>query len=166
MVPQDGSDKQDCENQAAKRWLAEHGARYARLRPVYLGDDLFFRQPLCEAVRKEGASFIFVCKPSSHPLIEEYLTGIDPPCVEEKIKRGKTHAIHRYHWLCDVPLRDGKDALRKNEAGLRSRSSTRKARPPIATAGSPICPSVPTTSSNSRPAAAPDGRSRTRPSTC
>jgi hypothetical protein len=114
MAPQDGSEKQDCENQAAKRWLAAHGARYARLRPVYLGDDLFSRQPLCEAVRKEDASFIFVCKPSSHPLIGEYLTGIDLPCVVEKVKRGKTHAVHRYRWLCEVPLRDGKDALAVN----------------------------------------------------
>ncbi len=114
MAPQDGVDKQDCENRAAKRWLAAHGARYARLTPVYLGDDLFSRQSLCEAVRACDASFIFVCKPSSHPLIEEYLTGIDLPCVEEKVRRGKTHAVHRYRWLCDVPLRDGKDALAVN----------------------------------------------------
>jgi hypothetical protein len=114
MAPQDGSDKQDCENRAAKRWLAAHGARYARLNPVYLGDDLFSRQPLCEAVREQNASFIFVCKPSSHPLIEEYLTGIDPPGIEQRVKRGKTHAVHRYRWLCDVPLRDGKHALAVN----------------------------------------------------
>jgi hypothetical protein len=115
MVPQDGADKQDCENQAARRWLAAHGARYARLRPVYLGDDLFSRQPLCEAVRAQDASFIFVCKPSSHPLIEEYITGIDLPRLEDaNVKRGKTHAVHRYRWLCDVPLRDGKDALAVN----------------------------------------------------
>jgi hypothetical protein len=30
-----------------------------------------------------GGHFIFVCKPSSHPLIEEYLTGIDLPMVEQ-----------------------------------------------------------------------------------
>jgi len=114
MVPQDGAAKQDCENQAAKRWLAAHGARYARLRPVYLGDDLFSRQPLIEAVQARDASFIFVCKPSSHPLIEEYITGVDLPCVEERVKRAKQHAIHRYRWLCEVPLRAGKDALAVN----------------------------------------------------
>jgi hypothetical protein len=37
IVPQDGAEKQDCENAAAKRWLATHGARYARLNPIYLG---------------------------------------------------------------------------------------------------------------------------------
>src|SRR5271165_4586723 len=51
IVPQDGAEKQDCENMAAKRWLAAHGRRYAALDAIYLGDDLFSRQPLCQAVR-------------------------------------------------------------------------------------------------------------------
>src|SRR5215471_13175559 len=67
IVPQDGAEKQDCENAAAKRWLDAHAAGYARLNPIYLGDDLFSRQPLCEAVLAAGSHFIFVCKPSSHP---------------------------------------------------------------------------------------------------
>src|SRR3954449_12953398 len=41
IVPQDGHDKQDCESRAVRRWLERHGRRYARLKPVYLGDDLF-----------------------------------------------------------------------------------------------------------------------------
>ena len=114
MTPQDGALKQDCENRAAKRWLASHGQSYADLNPVYLGDDLFSRQPLCEAVLAAGGHFLFVCKPSSHPLIQEYVTGIDLPRVENKVRRGKTHVIHRYRWLNDVPLRDGKDALLVN----------------------------------------------------
>jgi hypothetical protein len=114
IAPQDGAEKQDCENAAAKRWLAAHGQRYAALDAVYLGDDLFSRQPLCQAVLDAGGHFIFVCKPSSHPLIEEYLTGVDLPMVEQTVGRGKQRFVHRYRWLHDVPLRDGKDALRVN----------------------------------------------------
>jgi hypothetical protein len=114
IVPQDGAEKQDCENRAAKRWLAAHARRYAALNPVYLGDDLFSRQPLCQAVLDVGGHFIFVCKPSSHPTIEGYLTGIELPSVEEIVKRGKQRFTHRYRWLCEVPLRDGKDALKVN----------------------------------------------------
>jgi hypothetical protein len=114
ITPQDGAEKQDCENMAAKRWLAAHGQRYATLNAVYLGDDLFSRQPLCQAVLDAGGSFIFVCKPSSHPLIGEYLTGIDLPVVEQIVKRGKKRVIHRYRWLQGVPLRDGADALHVN----------------------------------------------------
>jgi len=114
IVPQDGVDKQDCENMAVKRWLAAHGRRYARLDPVFLGDDLFSRQPLCQAVLDVGGQFIFVCKPSSHPLIQEYLRRIDLPTLEQTVKRGKQRFIHRYRWLNDVPLRDGRDALKVN----------------------------------------------------
>jgi hypothetical protein len=114
IVPQDGAEKQDCENQAAKRWLACHGQRYSALDPVYLGDDLFSRQPLCQAVRDAGGHFIFVCKPSSHPLIQQYLTGIDLPAIEHTVKRAKQRFVHRYRWLQDVPLRDGSDAMTVN----------------------------------------------------
>jgi hypothetical protein len=113
IVPQDGAEKQDCENMAAKRWLATHGQRYTEFDPVYLGDDLFSRQPLCQAVRDAGGHF-FVCKPSSHPLIQEYLIGADPPVLEQAVKRGKQRFVHRYRWLRDVPLRDGRDALTVN----------------------------------------------------
>jgi hypothetical protein len=114
IIPQDGAEKQDCENGAAKRWLAAHGQRYAPLNPVYLGDDLFSRQPLCQAVLDAGGHFIFVCKPSSHSLIQEYLTGADVPVLEQTIKRGKQRFTYRYRWLRDVPLRDGRDALTVN----------------------------------------------------
>ncbi len=46
IVPQDGAEKQDCERNAAKRWLARHGPAVRHLRPVFLGDDLFACQPI------------------------------------------------------------------------------------------------------------------------
>jgi len=48
-----GGEKQDCERNAAKRWLAKHAAEYARLKPTLLGDDLFSCQPICEAALAE-----------------------------------------------------------------------------------------------------------------
>src|SRR3954467_12215890 len=89
VVPQDGHDKQDCESRAARRWLAQHGPAYARLKPIYLGDDLYARQPLCEAVQATGGHFLFVCKPASHPTIQEYLTGVAMPEHVARVKRGR-----------------------------------------------------------------------------
>jgi hypothetical protein len=111
VVPQDGHDKQDCEIRAARRWLKAHGSRHAKLKPVYLGDDLSSRQPVCAAVRAAKGHFLFVCKPSSHPTIEEYLSGIELPEHRETVKRGRQRFTYRYRWLCDVPLRDGDDAM-------------------------------------------------------
>jgi len=114
IAPQDGAAKQDCENAAVKRWLAAHGPRYAKFKPIYLGDDLNSRQPICQAALDVGGHFIFVCKPSSHPLIEEYIKGVQLETHEETHKRGKTRFIYRYRWIHKVPLRDGEDALDVN----------------------------------------------------
>jgi Transposase DDE domain len=112
--PQDGHDKQDCESRAVRRWLARHGPGLARLDPVYLGDDLYACQPVCEAVLAQGGHFLFTCKPSSHQTLQEYLTGIDLPEHVERVKRGKQRLTHRYRWLCDVPLRGDEEALTVN----------------------------------------------------
>src|SRR3954451_13129609 len=57
IIPQDGREKQDCESRAMRRWLAARGGRYARLKPVYLGDDLYSRQPTCQAMLDADANF-------------------------------------------------------------------------------------------------------------
>src|SRR5476651_1451007 len=114
VVPQDGHDKQDCESRAARRWLTAHGARYARFDPVYLGDDLFSRQPICQAVLDAGGHFLFVCKPDSHKAIEEFRAGIDLDEWIDRIRRGKKWFSYRYQWLTGVPLRGDANAMTVN----------------------------------------------------
>jgi hypothetical protein len=58
--------KQDCERNAAKRWLPAHLPALLPYRPVLLGDDLYCCQPICELVAELQADFLFICKPSSH----------------------------------------------------------------------------------------------------
>jgi hypothetical protein len=115
ITPQDGAEKQDCERAAAKRWLARHGADFARFRPVYLGDDLYACQPIAEAIRENGGNFILTCKPSSHQTITEYLTGVTL-CEHQQtaVLPGKRRNTYVYRWLTDVPLRGTKDALGVN----------------------------------------------------
>lgn len=114
IAPQDGEAKQDCENAAIKRWLAAHGRQYAAYKPVYLGDDLMSRQPICEAVQDVGGNFIFTAKPSSHKTLYEWIAGAAPSVFEEKVKKGRAFVTRRYRWIEAVPLRDGKDALHVN----------------------------------------------------
>ena len=114
ITPQDGHEKQDGEPTAAKRWLNQHGREYADLKPIYLGDDLYSKQPMCETVVANGGKFIFVCKPDSHKTISEYLHGA--PILEHTVlvRKGKKTYTHIYHWLCGIPLRDSADALLVN----------------------------------------------------
>jgi hypothetical protein len=79
-----------------------------------LGDDLFANQPICEAVRAACGHFLFVCKPASHPLIQEHLTGAELPTNTPRVKRGREWFAHRFRRMVQVPLRDGKDAMTVN----------------------------------------------------
>ena len=112
ITPQDGAEKQDCERNAAKRWLERHGEHMRPMRPVYLGDALFSSQPMCAEVLAQGGDFLFVCKEDSHKTLYEYLRGVEPRqhTVSERRMGGRTRS-HRYRWVENLPLRDGKDAL-------------------------------------------------------
>ena len=112
--PQDGAAKQDCDTAAAKRWLARLRPAYAWLKPVYLGADLYARQPLCQALQAVGGHFLLVCKPSSHKTLAEDLTGVELDSLTETKGRGAEKRVYRYRWMSGVPLRDGDDALTVN----------------------------------------------------
>jgi hypothetical protein len=118
IATQDGAEKQDCERNAAKRWLSAHSARVKELRPVYLGDDLFACQPLCEAVLATGADFLFTAKSDSHKTLYDFMHGATLDEVSITRKEGGKKLTYRYRWFSKAPLRDGKDALSVNWIGL------------------------------------------------
>lgn len=71
ITPQDGKEKQDCENAAAKRWFVKHGSKYSG-RGTVLGDALYACVPLCKCIQTEGLNFILRCKPGSTPNLFRY----------------------------------------------------------------------------------------------
>ncbi|MEI7605775.1 MAG: hypothetical protein WCJ64_00180, partial [Rhodospirillaceae bacterium] len=87
-------------------WLARVGTGITWLRPVYLGDDLFARQPMCAAVQAAGGHFLFVCKPSSHKTLGEYLNGAELDSLTKTRGRGTEKRIHRYRcsFVTDLPV--------------------------------------------------------------
>ena len=110
----DGEEKQDCEHTAGKRWLLAHGQEYRWLKPTLLGDDLYSDQPFCELVVQAGMSFLFTCKPDSHPWLTE---TVENSCLEEKTVKqwtGRKRQTCVYRWINGVPLRDSPDALPVN----------------------------------------------------
>ena len=115
VTPQDGHEKQDCESCAARRWLQKHGATYAPYQPIYLGDDLFAKQPLCKAVQQIGGNFIFTCKPDSHKTIIEYLQGTTyAERIDTVMIPGRGKRTYHYRWVCGIPIRDSDDAMDVN----------------------------------------------------
>lgn len=118
IVPQDGHDKQDRESAAAKRWIAAYGPRYQGRNVTLLGDDLYSRQPLCEQALGMGLNFIFVCKPTSHATLYEWLEGLERSggvhTHQVPRRQGKKSYTDTYRFVAQLPLRDGEDALAVN----------------------------------------------------
>jgi hypothetical protein len=123
MSPQDGDKKQDCEPKAAYRWFEKNARRYASLRPIYLGDDLYAKQPMCERVIDAGADFVFRVKTDDHKTLFDYLAGIDWPNkvqIQKPPGRNKPNKEYRYLWTNHrLPIRGGNDALQVNYVELR-----------------------------------------------
>ena len=118
VCPQDGVEKQDCELNAAKRWLAAWGDDYRPLGVTLLGDDLYCHEPFCRDVVNRGFDFILVCKPASHALVAEWLAFLERGgAVTTVVRRrwtGQRREIDTYRYAEAIPLRDGEDALLVN----------------------------------------------------
>jgi len=110
ISPQDGSEKQDCEYVAAKRWMQRWAPMLAAQKVTILGDDLFGHLSFCQTVKEHGFSFIFTCKDASHPSLGEWIGECDPQLDlhETSVRRwdGKRHHTYTYRWATEVPLTD------------------------------------------------------------
>ena len=119
ITPQDGAEKQDCERNAGKRWLNRWSHLFTPQSITYLGDDLFCNQPFCEAVIAHNQYFIFVCKPDSHVELYRWLAALTPEERTERRWNGKHGEIWHWHWVNQLPLRAGDDALLVNWCDLQ-----------------------------------------------
>ena len=118
IVPQDGHDKQDCENAAYKRWIDNYSKEFSELGITTTGDDLYSRQPVCEKTLEAGFNFIFVCKEDSHPTLYKWVEALDEGKERHTITvrywNGRFREIYTYKYANNVPLRDSDDSLKVN----------------------------------------------------
>jgi len=121
VTPQDGSKKQDCEINAAKRWVERNG-HMADQKTIILGDDLFSKEPFCNQLLSKGFHFILVCKPDSHKTLYGYLNGLneneDISVVSRRQWNGKFHERAIYKYCNNLPIKDGEDVLHVNWADV------------------------------------------------
>ena len=118
IQPQDGAEKQDCERNAGKRWLARNAAHLAHHAVTLLGDDLYCNQPFCQQVLDQGLNFIFTCKPDSHVTLYQELELLarlgEVAHLSQRLWNGQAHELWRYRYVNQLPLRTGADACQVN----------------------------------------------------
>ncbi len=118
ITPQDGHAKQDCEQEAAKRWVRQHAPHLPFANVTVLGDDLFSHYPFCALLVEHGWNFILVCKPESHPKLYGWIDfrarSAQLELVRERHWNGKFGEIWTYRFTTGVPLRGEQPSLRVN----------------------------------------------------
>ena len=118
ISPQDGAAKQDCERNAAHRWITRNAERFKGRSVTILADDLHCNQPFCQLLLDHGLDFVLTCKPTSHTTLYEEVALLDT-CggvthYEERVWTRKGHQIWQYRFAERVPLRAPPHALYVN----------------------------------------------------
>lgn len=123
ITPQDGHAKQDCEQQATKRWITRNAARFAPGTVTILADDLHCHYPLCTLLQQHHMHFILTCKPASHAALYEELRLLEhvPGAITTQVVE-KWRGPHRerwvYRWAEQLPIRGALDTVMVNWCDL------------------------------------------------
>ena len=108
----DGTDKQDCESNAAKRFIKNLRQAHPRQGFLVVGDGLMSHQPMIESFIDEGCHFLFVAKPGDNKFMFEWLDDfyelLSYQFVYEK------GGYHDYCWKNEVLLQCGENAIKVN----------------------------------------------------
>ena len=118
ILPQDRKEKQDCEIEAAKRWVDKNGDFYAQQGVTLMGDDLFSRQPFIQALKDKQLNFILVCKPDSHEALYAMVDFLAASGVlasfQKRIWNGNYAEIYTYRYANQLPLRGDPETIAVN----------------------------------------------------
>jgi hypothetical protein len=112
IVNADGASKQDCEMNAAKRFVTKLREDFPQLGLIIGGDALFSRHPLITDVLRLNMHYLFAAKPTDHKYMMKWLddygqlSGVN--FIDEKGRE------HQYEWMNEVPLHGGKESIEVN----------------------------------------------------
>jgi hypothetical protein len=116
---EDGSEKQDCERNAAKRYFERKAEGLRGLKPTFLGDDLYACHSICAKILEMGMSFIFTCKEESHPWIAEQVKYGQKERHTRREWNGRNHLEYRYEWVNGIENRAEGEQLAVNYLSLQ-----------------------------------------------
>jgi len=104
----EGFHKQDCEINAAKRFIIQFKKDHPRLGTLITGDGLFSKAPMVNLVLEHKMHYLFVAKPDDHKYMMQWLSDYDvlPKIIAHDLKGRE----HHYTYQNAVPLNAKEDA--------------------------------------------------------
>ena len=111
----DGTEKQDCEINAGKRFIQKLRQDHPQLKITLGWDGIGSKQPLIEQARGLEMGFIFVAKPADHTIMMEWVSEQKKLGeVTNKTITDENGRTHVYEWINQVPLNGNKDTIMVN----------------------------------------------------
>ena len=105
IIKQDGATKNDCERNAAKRFLEKLRRDHPHLKVIVIEDGLASNGPHIRALQDKDCHFILGAKPGDHESLFRTLTdGVDTSDTFEYTHTDKDGVVHEFLYQNGVPL--------------------------------------------------------------
>jgi hypothetical protein len=116
ILKQDGVQKNDCERNAAKRFMAKFREDHPFLEVIVVEDGLSSNGPHIEDLRQYRMHFILGAKAGDHAaLFARMAAEAEAGTVHVlTLEDSETGTLHHFRWLCQVPLNDSHPHLLVN----------------------------------------------------
>jgi hypothetical protein len=116
IVQQDGTDKNDCERNAAKRFIAKLRQDHPHLKCIVTEDSLSSNAPHIETLHAHGLHYILGVKDGDHTFLFEQVQAAEQAGRVTFYERHDRAAgvVHRFRFVHDMPLHASHPDLRIN----------------------------------------------------
>ena len=116
IVKQDGTGKNDCERNAAKRFIAKLRKDHPHLKFIVTEDSLSSNAPHIETLHAHGLHYILGVKDGDHAYLFEQVQAADQAGRVTSYERHDRAArvVHRFRFVNDVPLNTSHRDVRVN----------------------------------------------------
>src|SRR5437879_1344884 len=116
IVKHDGTDKNDCERNAAKRFVAKLRQDHPHLQFIITEDSLSSNAPHIETLHAHGLHYILGVKEGDHAYLFQQVQGAEHAGRVISYERHDRAAgvVHRFRFVNDVPLNAANTGVRVN----------------------------------------------------
>ena len=102
IMAQDGSEKNDCERNAAKRFLEDFKKEHPHLRVIIVADGISSNAPYVRLLEKNHMGYILGAKPSDHKFLFDSIESSDETMYHEILD--DKGFLHQFRYLNNVVL--------------------------------------------------------------
>ena len=106
IMKQDGTTKNDCETNAAHRFLEHTNEEHPRLKLTITADALHASEPLVNSLKNSNYSYILAVKPGKHKTLFDWIEGLDLEEIKETVGENR----YTFRFINGVPLTGSKNS--------------------------------------------------------